>query len=554
MCDNVVTVTNFDTTMSPTTSSYSPIGYSTYNYSYTQTIIDADQLAALAGDITAFAFSAANTSASSYFTNMTVYMANIPDSISDLSSDFIHPSTDIEFVKVIDGADFSYSSVGQQIHGFDTAFTWDGQSNILFSVAREHGSWSSGASFNAHTQTSGKMRYAFTDSGPYDYTTVTGGSTADAVGDIYLISCGAGCAKPALLPVTNRSYNTATVNWNSSATDFEVAYKSVTDGVWPDAVAVSNASSYTFNGLNPATQYQYRVRAICDATENLISDWAIGTFTTDSLPCFIPTNLHTTNVGYTSVNLAWSASSEQNHWTLTVWNTADTTDYDVTGNAAYTVTGLTQDNQYYAAVKAVCGNGAAESEYSDTIQFTTNNCEQVAGVTVTNITENSAVVSWQAATATSYEVDYGPVGHGQGQGTTVTVNNATTYTITGLESETGYSVYVRALCEADAPGSWSQVQEFTTLEGGIGIDVADGMNVSIYPNPTSSTTTIALSGVNGDVAITVVDMNGRVVMSDSMSCEGDCVKTMEVSGLAQGAYFVRINGENVNMVKKLVVK
>ena len=60
--------------------------------------------------------------------------------------------------------------------------------------------------------------------------------------------------------------------------------------------------------------------------------------------------------------------------------------------------------------------------------------------------------------------------------------------------------------------------------------------------------------MNGDVAITVVDMNGRVVMSDSMSCEGDCVKTMEVSGLAQGAYFVRINGENVNMVKKLVVK
>ena len=554
MCDNVVTVTNFDTTMSPVTSSYSPIGYSTYNYSYTQTIIDADQLAALAGDITAFAFSAANTSASSYFTNMTVYMANIPDSISDLSSDFIHPSTDIEFVKVIDGADFSYSSVGQQIHGFDTAFTWDGQSNILFSVSREHGSWSSGATFDAHTQTSGKMRYAFTDSGPYDYTTVTGGSTADAVGDIYLISCGAGCAKPALLPVTNRSYNTATVNWSSNATDFEVAYKAVTDGVWPDAVAVSNASSYTFNGLTPATQYQYRVRAICDATENLISDWAIGTFVTDSLPCFAPTDLHTTNVGYTSTTLAWNAMSGQNHWTLTVWNTADTTDYDVTGNAAYTVTGLTQENQYYAAVKAVCGNGAAESEYSDTIQFTTDNCEQVTGVTVTNITENSAVVSWQAATATSYEVDYGPVGHGQGQGTTVIVNDVTTYTITGLESETSYSVYVRALCEADAPGPWSQVQEFTTLEEHIGIDVADGMNVSIYPNPTSSTTTIALSGVNGDVAITVVDMNGRVVMSDSMSCEGDCVKTMEVSGLAQGAYFVRINGENVNMMKKLVVK
>ena len=524
MCDNAVTVTNFDTTMSPTTSSYSPIGYSTYNYSYVQTIIDSAQLAELTGDITAFAFSAASTSAGTYFTNMTVYMANIPDSISDLSSSFIHPSTDIEFVKVIDGADFSYSEVGMQFHSFDTTFTWDGHSNILFSVAREHGSWTSGSSFNAHTQTSDKMRYVYQDSGPYDYTTVSGGYTASAVGDIYLISCGGGCAKPTLLPVTDRSYNTATVNWNSNATDFEVTYKAVTDGVWPAEIAVSNATSYVINNLQPATEYQYRVRAICDATENLVSDWVSGTFVTDSLPCFVPTDLHTTNVGYTSASLAWNASSEQNHWTLTVWNTAGAVDYDVTGNAAYTVSGLTQDNQYYAAVKAVCGNGAAESEYSDTIQFTTNNCEQVAGVTVTNITENSAVVSWQAASATSYEVDYGPVGHGQGQGTTVIVNDVTTYTITGLESETSYSVYVHALCEADAPGPWSQVQEFTTLEGGIGIDVADGMNVSIYPNPTSSTTTIALSGVNGDVAITVVDMNGRVVMSDSMSCEGDCVK------------------------------
>jgi hypothetical protein len=29
---------------------------------------------------------------------------------------------------------------------------------------------------------------------------------------------------------------------------------------------------------------------------------------------------------------------------------------------------------------------------------------------------------------------------------------------------------------------------------------------------------------------------------------------MEVDGLAQGAYFVRITGETVNMVRKLVVR
>ncbi|MBP5515532.1 MAG: T9SS type A sorting domain-containing protein, partial [Bacteroidales bacterium] len=93
--------------------------------------------------------------------------------------------------------------------------------------------------------------------------------------------------------------------------------------------------------------------------------------------------------------------------------------------------------------------------------------------------------------------------------------------------------------------------QFTTA---VGIDGVNGVNVTIYPNPTTTSTTIALSGISSEVSIAIVDMNGRTVRTDAMSCEGDCVKTIEVSGLAQGAYFIRVNGEGVNMVKKLVVK
>jgi hypothetical protein len=49
-------------------------------------------------------------------------------------------------------------------------------------------------------------------------------------------------------------------------------------------------------------------------------------------------------------------------------------------------------------------------------------------------------------------------------------------------------------------------------------------------------------------------MNGRTVASETLECNSDCVKTMEVVRLAQGAYFVRISGEQVNMVRKLVVR
>ena len=49
-------------------------------------------------------------------------------------------------------------------------------------------------------------------------------------------------------------------------------------------------------------------------------------------------------------------------------------------------------------------------------------------------------------------------------------------------------------------------------------------------------------------------MNGRVVSSESLECSSDCVKTMDVDNLAQGAYFVRITADNTNMVRKLIVR
>ena len=87
---------------------------------------------------------------------------------------------------------------------------------------------------------------------------------------------------------------------------------------------------------------------------------------------------------------------------------------------------------------------------------------------------------------------------------------------------------------------------------GIG-DVATA-SCLIYPNPTHSATTVSVSGVNGKVKIAIVDMNGRTVVSETLECSSDCEKTMDVDGLAQGAYFVRITSDDLNMVRKLIVR
>ena len=47
-------------------------------------------------------------------------------------------------------------------------------------------------------------------------------------------------------------------------------------------------------------------------------------------------------------------------------------------------------------------------------------------------------------------------------------------------------------------------------------------------------------------------MNGRMIVT--IACEGSLVKSIDVSNLAKGAYFVHIYNDNFNTTRKLIVK
>jgi hypothetical protein len=227
--------------------------------------------------------------------------------------------------------------------------------------------------------------------------------------------------------------------------------------------------------------------------------------------------------------------------------------------------------------------------------------------------------------AESWVIEYGYTGFAQGTGTRVSTD-VNSYVVNGLEDETSYDFFVKALCGDDwTSENWTLASATTltapdedytvtvevndasmgTATGGgvyhagstatvtatanpgyrfvnwsIGItdnpysfvvtsditltayfealqaidDVSGDIRCTIFPNPAHDATTINLSGANGKVLITVVDMSGRTVASQTQECSSDCVMTMEVADLAQGAYFVRITGDKINVVKKLIIK
>ena len=332
----------------------------------------------------------------------------------------------------------------------------------------------------------------------------------------------------------NATMGTATVSPNGT----------VAAGTSVTATATANEGyqfvNWTVSGnvVSSANPYTFTVTANTALVANF-----------EALPepdCETPTNVTVSDVTLTSATIAWTAGEGQNSWDVHVTGIG----YDqtfTTSTNPYTVTGLNADVVYTVTVRANC-SATAFSEWSAPVTFTTFSCQSVSGVNVSNVTTNSAQVSWTAVQGVNgYEVEYGASGFNQGAGTTVqaSTNSAS---LTGLTANMAYDVYVRSVCGEGVYSAWSNVTSFTTREGE-GIDDVNSAAIALYPNP--ATTTVTISGIEGQATVTVVDMNGRV--SGEWKVENGEI-TLDLTGYAQGAYFVRIVGEQQNAIRKLIVK
>lgn len=331
-----------------------------------------------------------------------------------------------------------------------------------------------------------------------------------------------------------------------------IEYRLSSTGEWQTLATytedITEWQSVSFDIANPGATFQFAFRATLDDGYGVgIDSVSLSTESTPQPTCDVPTALAAGNVTASSAVISWTGSAAQYEVEFNGQSSTVTTN-------SYNATGLTAATDYAVRVRALC-DGGLTSEWSAAVSFTTLNgggedptCDVPTAVTTSNITATSVTVSW-TGTASQYEVEVTdgttPVSQ------TVTANQ---YTFTGLTASTNYTVRVRAICDGGVTSDWSAAQSFTTPNGGEpqGIDdVNASYSVTIYPNPAKNTVTISVDGLSGKAQVSVIDMSGRTVMTSTM--ESDATQ-LNVSKLAQGTYFVRINGESISTVRKLVVK
>ena len=364
------------------------------------------------------------------------------------------------------------------------------------------------------------------------------------------------CMVPQRLVVGRVTDVSAYFDWDqyrSGHIDFE--YKAVSDTGWVRQ-QVTGRHHVLSGVLAPSTQYMARIRQDCSLASNGYSDWSDTVyFTTDTVRCRKPINLTMTDVGNTYASFAWTTAGTATQWEVHVFNSSYNRVFTSTDNN-YTVTGLSFGTNYRVAVRSMC-DASNVSDWTDTIMITTNSCYSVSNVTA-EPSYTEVTMGWTVGADLNdhWEVVWGRPGFHEGYELgRQEVNGAPHVVITGLDSATSYDARVRSLCDDGHYSEWSSVS-FTTLSGGgsqQGIADVEDLHVEIYPNPATTTTTIAVKGVEGHVNVAIVGIDGRMVRTLAKDCPTDCEMVLDVEGLAKGSYVVRLYNDRIDITRKFNV-
>ncbi|MBQ6236869.1 MAG: fibronectin type III domain-containing protein [Bacteroidales bacterium] len=550
-CDDALA---FSTGAGNGTSQYVPVSY--MDYSLTEIVIDSAELAGI-GDLMAIAFYYNHTQPITNKDSVTIWLQ--PTTIASFATNNSIVALDTTIATHVYTGPMNCTK-GWNYFNFEEDYVWNGSSNVLVIIKDNSGVGNSQQHRFRVAPCSGKKTIAyyasyfnFSEFAPSAFTGSKG--TYNYRPAMQLISCGgATCAKPTSVYASNVTGDSTTINWHGVSSTYELEYKAQDAADWSETIHITDGTSnnaYRIGGLDELTGYNFRVRQQCITGE--YSEWANGTFTTVALPCEVPSTPVLSQIGYDRVTVDWTSSNAQSQWYIRI-STSAYSNVVVATEHPFVLTGLTHGTSYSVSVADSCTNNGTISDYSQPVNFTTLECPDVTGVTVIGVTSTSATVTWNGS-ADSYSIEYGVGNFNVGGGTLVTGITQQAYDIAGLEPDREYSVYVRSEC-GGTTGSWSTRTVFRTSPVGIDIAGGDAMTVSIAPNPASGSTVLTIGGASAaSLKVSVIDLSGRTVATYAVDgCESDCSKTLALDGLSAGTYFVRIDGDGVKSVKKLVVR
>jgi len=103
---------------------------------------------------------------------------------------------------------------------------------------------------------------------------------------------------------------------------------------------------------------------------------------------------------------------------------------------------------------------------------------------------------------------------------------------------------------------WVDNLAFSGMVTGIENHESFVTDMVVYPNPSSENVNFKFNIKTAQqVSIEITDINGKLIRSTNFGkIQGETTQSMNISGIAKGTYFVKINGESATETRKLVIE
>lgn len=407
------------------------------------------------------------------------------------------------------------------------------------------------------------------------------------------------CDVPSGLQVISVSGDSATLSWNAVAGAGQYTLEVEDEQNNPSTFHLElnvTGTSHLVTGLQSGVLYKFKVRARCGGDKSDWSDWLFfnaassgnGGGGSGSGPCAIPAQLSAVVAGGVAT-LSWSAipgatqyyievEDEQNqpsnfHLELAVQDTF------------YVLNNLQAGVLYKFKVRTHCGNN--QSDWSTWVFFNGNtggggpssgsgSCDRPTFLQITNLTLNSALLTWNPAPGiSSYTLEIEKESGAPWQ--TTQVVNTNSYQVNGLEPNTRYKYKVRSNCPGGGHSSWTKWKKFKTpnsftgTAGGAGLTnnkvveerelvtnntSAIDMAMRLFPNPSSTEATLTFEAAqDGEATIRVFDMAGLMIWNQTVQAVSGNTNTLQLPSVhfQNGYYLVQVRAGVQTQLMKWVV-
>lgn len=182
------------------------------------------------------------------------------------------------------------------------------------------------------------------------------------------------CAKPTAISLSNISATSVSVNWtgNECASKYRIQYRMQGTTAWTTIKLNAPSASKLIGSLSCNTIYEIRVRSECNNTGTFVSSYS--TIQTFSTLCQTPTNISSTNLNPTSVEISWNGVLCATKYTLQyriLGTTSWTSITIISPTTSKTISGLSANTTYQYRLRTICVTGSVFSNYSGIKTFTT---------------------------------------------------------------------------------------------------------------------------------------------------------------------------------------